>query len=66
MQELDPELIPLWRYNGTTGYWELARQCAAINSHMWLEVFQRDEPNVSFVLSRRKPRKPPEQPTRRG
>lgn len=57
---LDPDLIPLWRYNPTTGYWNIARQCAAINGTMWLAVFQRDEPNVKFVLSSKKPRKPPE------
>lgn len=52
------ELIPLWRYNPTTGYWEVARQCSAINSQHWLYVFQRDEPNVRFVLSRKKPKLP--------
>jgi hypothetical protein len=55
---LDPELIPLWRMNPTTGYWELARQCAVINASHWLHVLQRDEPNVQFVLSRRKPKLP--------
>lgn len=55
---LDPDLIGLWRYNLTTGYWDLARQCAAYNASMWLAAFSRDKPDIKFVLSKRKPRLP--------
>lgn len=49
-------MIGLWRLNPTTGYWALARMCAADTADAWLAVFQRDEPSVQFVLSVTKPR----------
>ncbi len=52
-------MIHLWRYNATTGYWALARSCTPEDAARWLEIWRRDEPKVSFVLAKRRPRKSP-------
>lgn len=51
----------LWRYNPTTGFWSLARGCTAETALMWLAVFQKDEPDVAFKLSPRRPKGKPKQ-----
>lgn len=48
-------MITLWRYNTTTGYWDFVRTCAVNTAEDWLVVFQRDEPNALFKLSKHKP-----------
>ena len=32
------------------------RKCELTTAAMWIEIFQKDEPAVQFVLSERKPR----------
>lgn len=45
----------LWKYNRTTGYWTLCRLCLQMTADNWLKIFQKDEPDEYFILSRRKP-----------
>lgn len=45
----------LWRYNAITGEWKLERTCAPETAEEWLKIFQKDEPEASFKLSRKKP-----------
>ena len=51
-----PDLITLWRHNSTTGYWSVARSCTVGESSQWLDIFQKDEPQVMFKISQRRPR----------
>lgn len=48
--------IGLWKLNLTTGYWVLVRMCSTETAQQWLVIFQRDEPNDKFKLSKRKPK----------
>jgi hypothetical protein len=45
----------LWRKDPITGYWKLARTCDIGTAHQWLLVFQKDEPDVTFKLSPKRP-----------
>jgi hypothetical protein len=37
-------------------HWHLERRCAPDDDmHRWLKVFQKDEPDVLFVLAERRP-----------
>jgi len=57
-------MLGLWKYNRVTGYWDHQRGCAPETAQQWLEVFQRDEPQESFKLSRKRPsNKPLRNPT---
>lgn len=49
-------MIGLWKYNKTTGYWVLVRMCDNNTASQWLNVWQKDEPNEEFKLSKNKPR----------
>lgn len=49
-------MIKLWRYNTTTGIWNLQRICDDDTAAQWLEVFKRDEPRAQFKLSKRQPK----------
>jgi hypothetical protein len=49
----------LWKYNKTTGLWALQRVCAEWTAENWLGVFQKDDPEEYFILSRRKPTEKP-------
>jgi hypothetical protein len=51
--------ITLWKYNKRTGYWEHQRECELETAQRWLEVFQKDEPEELFKLSKNKPKLPP-------
>ncbi len=48
----------LWKYNKTTGYWNMVRVCAKETAEQWLHTFTADEPDQTFVLSTRKPSLP--------
>lgn len=46
-----------WRWTTSRGWlWCLERRCDATNSAEWLEVYQKDEPNVHFELSENQPK----------
>lgn len=52
-------MINLWskRHSIACGlHWKLERTCDPVTAGEWLALFQRDEPDVQFVLSERKPR----------
>lgn len=49
----------LWRYNPVTGFWRMERACLPGTAQQWLELFQKDEPNAYFALSRFSPRHNP-------
>jgi hypothetical protein len=46
----------LWRYNTTTGIWNLQRICDTGTAARWLEMFARDEPTAQFKLAKRQPK----------
>lgn len=48
--------MKLWKYNKITGYWVLVRDCAEDTADTWLFIFQKDEPNEIFKLSKTKPK----------
>lgn len=45
----------LWKYNKTTGYWKHQRTVSHDTKADWLKVFQKDEPNEHFHVSKHKP-----------
>lgn len=45
----------LWAYNHITGLWKLERKCTPDTEQKWLEIFQRDEPDTAFKLSKNRP-----------
>lgn len=47
--------IGLWRLNRISGLWTLERKCDPATAKRWLEVFQSDDPNSVFKLSKTKP-----------
>lgn len=49
----------LWRFNPITGFWRIERTCAPETADQWLALFQTDEPNAHFKLSRFSPRNNP-------
>ena len=46
----------IWRFNPITGCWRIERMCDETTSALWLALFQSDEPNAYFALSRFSPR----------
>lgn len=47
----------IWKYNKVTGYWVLVKTIdIAYDAPKWLEIFQSDEPDESFILAYSKPR----------
>ena len=50
----------LWRYNQVTGYWTHERSCLPETAEQWLAVFQKDEPDAYFKISKHKPKGRPE------
>lgn len=49
----------IWSYRHTVarGYdWKLERECHVSESVEWLNIFKKDEPNVQFILSNKKPK----------
>lgn len=53
------EFTYLWKYNKTTGYWEVVRDSLVENAERWLEIFQSDNPNEHFKLAKRRPNAKP-------
>ncbi len=50
----------LWGYRFTPvrdWAWVLERDCSTGNASEWLRVFRNDEPDVTFLISRKKPTK---------
>ena len=52
-------VMTLWRFNKVTGYWIPERKVTAETKEQWLEIFQEDNPDDTFVVSERKPRNAP-------
>ena len=50
--------MKLWKYNRITGMWTFMRTC---EDKAWLAVFQKDEPDQHFKLSKTRPRLPPKE-----
>ena len=54
-------LMKLYSYRWSVAYgnhWKIEREVSDDTANDWLKVFQRDEPAVDFVVSKRKPRVP--------
>lgn len=49
MKENKP--IYLHKYNKITGYWKIERECTFETYKQWLEIFQKDSPEDTFVVS---------------
>ena len=37
-------------------YWKYERECEKSSANEWFNVFQKDEPEVDFVLSNKEPK----------
>ena len=51
----DKQLL-LWKYNKVTGYWEVMREVTLSTKDEWLSIYQADEPNELFKVSKTKPK----------
>jgi hypothetical protein len=51
----------LWKYNPTTGIWTLCRTCLQVTAENWMAIFKKDEPDATFIISRKKPKQTPPQ-----
>jgi len=51
--------LSLWKFNRITGYWNHQRVVEKETADRWLLVYQRDEPEEFFKLSRNQPSAPP-------
>lgn len=47
--------MSLWKFNIITGYWTHVRVCQVGTAQLWLEQFQKDEPEEFYILSNTKP-----------
>jgi len=57
---MEIKMTNLWskRFTPAAGtHWKLERECSLESAAEWRNVFQKDEPNVLFFLSKRKPAK---------
>ncbi len=55
----DHAITYLWskRFSPARGWhWRQERDCLPNTASQWLDIFQRDEPGVEFILSDEKPR----------
>ena len=48
----------LWKYNKITGLWNVVRSVTTESAGEWLKVWQKDEPQETFVVLSRKPPSP--------
>lgn len=39
-------------------HWQHERDCQELEAQQWLDIFRKDEPNVTFIASTRKPARP--------
>ena len=49
--------LQLWKYNTTTGYWKIERGVTPETKDEWLRIFEKDDPNGSYVVSASRPTK---------
>jgi len=57
-----PELeenLSLWKYNKITGIWKQERSVTPETKDKWLEIFKKDSPDETYVISSKKPSKKP-------
>lgn len=49
--------LKLWRYDPITGYWRVVQGpfASSENAAEYLSIFQKDEPNIRFKLSAKRP-----------
>jgi hypothetical protein len=47
--------LALWRYKPVTGYWAFVRDVTEDTAQQWLAIWQADEPEIEFKISKRKP-----------
>ena len=45
----------LWKHNPRSGYWDYKRKVTPDTKDQWMTVFQKDEPDAHFVVSKNKP-----------
>jgi hypothetical protein len=50
--------LKLWKYDKIAGYYVFVRSCDKETAENWLKIFQEDEPDEKFVLSKNKPKLP--------
>ena len=48
--------LKLWKYNKITGLWKVERAVSEDTKNQWLTVFQNQEPNEFFKISKVKPK----------
>lgn len=48
--------LKLWKFNKITGYWQLERDVTKENQAGWLKIYQQDEPDELFKVSKIKPK----------
>jgi hypothetical protein len=48
--------MKLWKYNKVTGYWGLVRECSADTADRWLAIFQADDPDGVYKVSKARPK----------
>lgn len=49
------EFTYLWKFNRVTGFWLMVRDSLIENAERWLEIYQGDEPEEFFTLSKKRP-----------
>lgn len=55
-------MLNLWAYRWLVGMgwqWVLERQTIKESQDEWLAKYRKDEPSITFVVSKSKPKKPP-------
>ena len=43
----------LWKHNPRSGYWDYKRKVTPDTKDQWMTVFQKDEPDAHFVVSKK-------------
>lgn len=51
--------LRLWKFGRITGLWRAERTVTPETADQWLDKFQRDEPDETFVVSKNKPSRAP-------
>ena len=49
------DMILIWKLNRRTGLWVSQRNCTAETAAQWLAIFQKDEPEETFIAAKRRP-----------
>jgi hypothetical protein len=59
--------LQVWKYGRTTGIWRPERAVhEETDAKLWLRIFEKDEPNEYFTLSRNEPKGHPKDEGTRG